>query len=128
MNDPNKKGQGQVAKRNPEEDVTHLFLEASLNIGVFNLSIPENQQVKNKPIDGPRNKVFLTKSAPYKFYLGNFSLDKLEKVLEHKEHKLDYIYELYGKGLFNFDSISYCCSCRICVPLYLQDPAPVGQP
>ena len=79
MNDPNKKGQGQVAKRNPEEDVTHLFLEASLNIGVFNLSIPENQQVKNKPIDGPRNKVFLTKSAPYKFYLGNFSLDKLEK-------------------------------------------------
>ena len=34
------------------------------------------------------------------------SLEKLENVLERKENKIDFIYELYGKNLFNFDSIN----------------------
>ena len=34
------------------------------------------------------------------------SLEKLENVLERKENKIDFIYELYGKGLFNFENIN----------------------
>ena len=33
------------------------------------------------------------------------SLEKVENVLEHKENKIDFIYELYGKGLFNFQNL-----------------------
>ena len=80
MSDQNKKGGEQVAIRNPEEDVTWLFLEASLNMGVAHLKLHEMQSGKNKVIDGVRNKVFLMHSnQQYKFYLGNFGIDKLEK-------------------------------------------------
>ena len=34
------------------------------------------------------------------------SLEKLENVLERKENKIDFIYELYGKNLFNFENIN----------------------
>ena len=80
MSDQNKKGNDQVAKRNPEEDIAWLFLEASLNMGVAYLKLHDIQTGKNKVIDGVRNKVFLTHSnQQYKYYLGNFSIDKLEK-------------------------------------------------
>ena len=80
MSDQNKKGNEQVAKRNPEEDVTWLFLEASLNMAVARLKLHEVQSGKNKVIDGARNKVFLILSnQQYKYYLGNFGIDKLEK-------------------------------------------------
>ena len=77
MNDQNKKGGEQVAIRSPEEDITWLFLEASLNMGVAYLKLHEMQTGKNKIIDGVRNKVFLMHSnQQYKFYLGNFGIDK----------------------------------------------------
>ena len=80
MSDQNKKGNEQVAKRNPEEDVTWLFLEASLNMAVARLKLHESQSGKNKVIDGVRNKVFLVHTnQQYKYYLGNFGIDKLEK-------------------------------------------------
>jgi hypothetical protein len=80
MSDQNKKGNDQVAKRNPEEDVTWLFLEASLNMGVARLKLHEVQSGKNKVIDGVRNKLFLVHSnQQYKYYLGNFGIDKLAK-------------------------------------------------
>ena len=80
MSDQNKKGGEQVAKRNPEEDVTWLFLEASLNMGVAHLKLHEMQSGKNKVLDGARNKVFLMHSnQQYKYYLGHFGIDKLEK-------------------------------------------------
>ena len=37
MSDPNNKQENQVQKRNPEEDVIWLFLEASLNIGIIKM-------------------------------------------------------------------------------------------
>ena len=80
MSELNKKGGEQAVKRNPEEDVTWLFLEASLNMGVARLKLHESQSGKNKVIDGVKNKVFLTHSnQQYKYYLGNFSLDKLDR-------------------------------------------------
>ena len=80
MSDQNKKEGEQDNKRKPEEDVTLLFLEASLNMAVAKLNILENQNTKSKVLDGVRNKVFLTHSdQQYKYYLGNFSIDKLEK-------------------------------------------------
>ena len=80
MSDQNKKGGESVPKRNPEEDVTWLFLEASLNMAVARLNLHEIQSGKSKALDGVRNKVFLVHSnQQYKYYLGNFSIDKLEK-------------------------------------------------
>ena len=80
MSDQNKKEGEQDNKRKPEEEVTLLFLEASLNMAVAKLNILENQNTKSKVLDGVRNKVFLTHSdQQYKYYLGNFSIDKLEK-------------------------------------------------
>ena len=46
MNDQNKKEGEQDNKRKPEEDVTLLFLEASLNRPVAKLNILENQNIE----------------------------------------------------------------------------------
>ena len=79
MSDPNNKQENQVQKRNPEEDVIWLFLEASLNLGIVRKTIIENPSGKGKVIEGGRNRVFLIRSNPdYKYYLGNFGIDKLE--------------------------------------------------
>ena len=34
------------------------------------------------------------------------SLEKLEKVLDRKQNKIDFIYELYGKGLFDYNNLN----------------------
>ena len=79
MTEPNRNTGEQVPKRNPEEDVTWLFLEASLNMGISRLTLHEIQG-KNKIIEGAKNRVFLTlNNQKYKYYLGNFGLDKLDK-------------------------------------------------
>ena len=80
MSDPNNKPENQVAKRsNPEEDVIWLFLEASLNLGIVKKIISDNSSGKGKVIEGGRNRVFLIRLSPeYKYYLGNFNIDKLE--------------------------------------------------
>ena len=79
MSDPNNKQENQVQKRNPEEDVIWLFLEASLNLGIVKKIIAENPSGKGKVLEGGRNRVFLIRSNPdYKYYLGNFDIDKLE--------------------------------------------------
>ena len=81
MSDQNKKGQEQAAKKTPEENEAWLFLEASLNIGIYDVKSSETQSGKNKAIEGAKNKVILSKinQTSYKYYIGNFSLDKLEK-------------------------------------------------
>jgi len=48
-----------------------------------------------------------TEIGKYKKYQKHLiSLEKVENVLEHKENKIDFIYELYGKGLFNFQNLN----------------------
>jgi hypothetical protein len=61
MSDPNNKQENQVQKRNPEEDVIWLFLEASLNLGIVRKTIIENPSGKGKVIEGGRNRVFFNK-------------------------------------------------------------------
>ena len=79
MSDPSNKPENPIAKRNPEEDIICLFLEASLNLGIVKKAIAENQSGKGKVIEGGRNRVFLIGANPeYKYYLGNFNIDKLE--------------------------------------------------
>ena len=112
MNDQNKKGGEQVAIRNPEEDITWLFLEASLNMGVAHLKLHEMQTGKNKIIDGVRNKVFLMHSnQQYKFYLGNFGIDKLEKenIVNNNDNLPSGIQDIKGLEKKNIkkDKISY---------------------
>ena len=112
MNDQNKKGGEQVAIRNPEEDVTWLFLEASLNMGVAHLKLHEMQTGKNKIIDGVRNKVFLMHSnQQYKYYLGNFGIDKLEKekIVNNNDNLPSGIQDIKGLEKKNIkkDKISY---------------------
>ena len=45
----------------------------------------------------------IEKSNKYEKYL--ISLEKVENTLEQKENKIDFIYELYGKGLFNIQNL-----------------------
>ena len=79
MADQSNKQENQLSKRNPEEDVIMLFLEASLNIGIIRKSLTDNPSGKSRAIDGGKNRVFLFRSnQDYKYYLGNFSIDKLE--------------------------------------------------
>ena len=79
MSDPSNKQENPIQKRNPEEDIIYLFLEACLNMGIVKKSITENPSGKGKVIEGGRNRVFLIRSNPdYKYYLGNFGIDKLE--------------------------------------------------
>ena len=54
MSDPNNKQENQVQKRNPEEDVIWLFLEASLNLGIVKKIIAENPSGKGKVLEGGR--------------------------------------------------------------------------
>ena len=78
----------------------HAIHQTCLNVNKKakkNIECPKCKETKDNLISE------IQKNKNYEKELN--SLDKLEKVLEHKEHKLDYIYELYGKGLFNFDSI-----------------------
>ena len=112
MSDQNKKGGEQVAKRNPKEDVTWLFLEASLNMGVAHLKLHEMQSGKNKVLDGARNKVFLMHSnQQYKYYLGNFGIDKLEKEkIANNDNLPSGVQDIKGLELkknINKDKISY---------------------
>ena len=81
MSDQNKKNGEQINKKKHEVDAIWLFLEASLNMAVAGLKLSENLTTKSKMIDGVKNKVFLLQpnQQQYKFYLGNFSIDKLEK-------------------------------------------------
>ena len=46
----------------------------------------------------------IEKSNKYEKYL--ISLEKVENTLEQKENKIDFIYELYGKGLFNIQNLN----------------------
>ena len=88
MSDPSNKPENPIAKRNPEEDIICLFLEASLNLGIVKKAIAENQSGKGKVIEGGRNRVFLIGANPeYKYYLGNFNIDKLEncKILNKQD-------------------------------------------
>ena len=79
MADQGNKQENPQVRRNPEEDVIMLFLEASLNIGIVRKSLTENPSGKGKVIEGGKNRVFLFKTnQDYKYYLGNFSIDKLE--------------------------------------------------
>ena len=79
MKEQNKKGIVTTVKRNSEEEQCRVFLEASLNIGVPNFSLSDNIIGKgNKLTEGIKNHVFLSNiNQQFKFYLGNFSLDKL---------------------------------------------------
>ena len=79
MSDPSNKQENQPQRRTPEEDVICLLLEASLNMGIVKNTISENTSGKGKVIEGGRNRVFLFRANPdYKYYLGNFSIDKFE--------------------------------------------------
>ena len=90
MSDPNNKQENQI-QRKPEEDIIWLILEASLNIGIVkeNGEIIDNPSGKGKSIEGGKNRVFFLNRTGqnYKYYLGNFSIDKLEncKISNKKE-------------------------------------------
>ena len=79
MKDQNKQGIVTTVKRNSEEEQCRVFLEASLNIGVPNFSLSDIIIGKgNKLTEGLKNHVFLSNiNQQFKFYLGQFSLDKL---------------------------------------------------
>ena len=79
MTDQNKKGTGQIVKRNTEEEQCLVYLEASLGISVTRFSLLDTIVGKgNKLSEGIKNRVFITNvGQQYKFYLGQFSPDKL---------------------------------------------------
>ena len=69
-----------------------------------------NVNNKNENIECPKCKEgkngLKDEIKKYKTYENNLvSLENVEKVLEEKENKIDFIYELHGKGLFNFQNI-----------------------
>ena len=69
-----------------------------------------NMNNKEDNIECPKCKeeknVLKTKIENLKKYEKDLtSLEKLENVLENKEEKMDFIYELYGKGFFNFQNM-----------------------
>ena len=79
MTEQNKKG-AQVVKRNTEEEQCLVYLEASLGISVTRFSLLDTIVGKgNKIGEGLKNRVFITSSGQqqYRFYLGNFSIDKI---------------------------------------------------
>lgn len=67
-----------------------------------------NSNSKNDKIDCPKckegKKGVLDELGKYKKYeRGLSTLEKIDNVLERKENKIDFIYGLFSKGLFNFD-------------------------
>ena len=71
MIDQNKKGNGQVVKRNTEEEQCQVYLEASLGISVSRFCLLDTIVGKgNKLSEGIKNRVFISNPAnqQYKFY------------------------------------------------------------
>ena len=92
MSESNNKQGNQEEPRNPEEDIIWLILEACLNVCIIKETreISDNSNAKSKSIEGGKNRVFLLDRSSqnnFKYYLGNFSIDKLEncKISDKKE-------------------------------------------
>ena len=92
MSESNNKQGNQEEPRNPEEDIIWLILEACLNVCIIKETreISDNSNAKSKSIEGGKNRVFLLERSSqnnFKYYLGNFSIDKLEncKISDKKE-------------------------------------------
>ena len=74
-----------------------LCINANIGDEVIDIECPKCKEGKN----GLKDEI-----KKYKTYENNLvSLENVEKVLEEKENKIDFIYELHGKGLFNFQNI-----------------------
>ena len=83
MIDQNKKGNGQVVKRNTEEEQCQVYLEASLGISVSRFCLLDTIVGKgNKLGEGIKNRVFISNPSnqQYKFYLGHFSIVNQHKI------------------------------------------------